>query len=351
MHSVGEMIDQTTSMNPDIRVESATTHSMERDWVQSLADAVRSPLELARLLELPAEKQVRLVETPDFPVLVPHSYLQRMEPLNPDDPLLRQVLPLDDELVEQDGFVADPVGDLAATASPGLLHKYHGRVLMIATGACAVHCRYCFRRHFPYSDAPKQLTDWQPAIDVIAADETIQEVILSGGDPLVLTDRRLDDLLQLLEGISHLKRVRIHSRLPIVLPNRVTQSLIDRLKASRLQPVMVVHANHGNELVDDCAESLSQLVTSGIPTLNQAVLLKGVNDSVDALADLCERCVNLGVMPYYLHQLDRVSGAAHFEVPVATGRTLIEQLRHRLPGYAVPKYVTEQPGDESKLPL
>jgi len=331
---------------------SETERPQVFDWRRSFANAFRDPDDLLDLLQLPkvlrepARRAAKL-----FPLVVPLSYARRIRPGDRHDPLLRQVLPLSEEFHDAPRFNADPVDDGAARVAPGLLQKYAGRALMIAAGACAVHCRYCFRRHYPYGEEPRRLDDWQPAFDVLRADDSIREVLLSGGDPLVLSDGRLGALLGELESIPHLTRVRIHSRLPIVLPDRVTDGLIQLLRGSRLQPIMVVHANHPQEIADDCAEALLALVAGGIPTLNQAVLLRGVNDSVDALAGLSESLVNLGVMPYYLHQLDRVRGAAHFEVPEQRGRELIEQLHARLPGYAVPRYVREEPGAVGKTPL
>ena len=327
-------------------------HQGVKSWHDSLAEAIRDPDQLLERLQLPEslrEAAQRAAE--QFAVMVPQSYINRMRLGDPDDPLLRQVLPLSDELLDVAGFVEDAVGDHEARAVPGLLQKYAGRVLLITTGACAVHCRYCFRRHYPYGDEPHRLDDWEPAIEAIAADESIHEVLLSGGDPLMLTDRRLADLITRLEAIPHLRRLRLHSRLPIVLPNRVTSELVELLTKSRLTPIMVVHANHPNEVLDDCEEALRMLVRSGITTLNQAVLLRGVNDSVETLAELCERLINVGVIPYYLHQLDRVRGAAHFEVDEARGRTMIAELRKRLPGYAVPEYVHEEAGWPYKRPL
>jgi EF-P beta-lysylation protein EpmB len=272
-----------------------------------------------------------------------------MRPGDPHDPLLRQVLPLGDELLDAPGYSVDAVGDAAARIAPGLLHKYRGRALLIATGACAVHCRYCFRRSYAYGEEPRRLEEWEPAFTAIAADASLHEIILSGGDPLMLTDARLAAMIERLEAIPHLRRLRIHSRLPIVLPDRMMPGLTGLLCATRLTPIMVVHANHPREIQGDCADALRTLVRAGIPTLNQAVLLRGVNDDVDALAALCERLIDLGVMPYYLHQLDRVRGAAHFEVPEETGRALVAELRRRLPGYAVPRYVREVPGADHKL--
>lgn len=330
------------------RGEGETRH----DWHRSLAAAIRDPDLLIERLGLPDElRPAARQAAARFPLLAPESYLRRMRPGDPGDPLLRQVLPVGEELIEAPGFVVDPVGDGAARTAPGLLHKYRGRALLIATGSCAVHCRYCFRREYPYGREPRRLDDWEPAFAALAADGTVHEVILSGGDPLMLTDARLDDMIARLAAIPHVRRLRVHSRLPIVLPDRVTRELVDVLRGSRLTPIMVVHANHPAEIVADCRDALAALVQSGITTLNQAVLLAGVNDDADVLSELCERLINLGVLPYYLHQLDRVRGAGHFETGIDRGLGLIERLRERLPGYAVPRYVREVAGEKSKSPL
>lgn len=324
--------------------------SKEESWQQELGQSIRSAAVLCERLGLKTQVAEAIVDSP-FPVLVPESFFRRMEYGNPHDPLLRQVLPVAAENETVDGFQSDPVGDLPARKEQGLLQKYQGRVLLVMNGTCAVHCRYCFRRDYPYTDGPKSLQDWEPAFAVIAADPTIREVIFSGGDPLMMSDARLSEFIRRIAEIEHVQRLRIHSRLPVVLPVRVTSTLLDHLTTTRLQPIFVVHANHPAELVGDCAIAVQRIVQSGIPVLNQAVLLRGVNDSVDVLARLCERCVDLGAIPYYLHQLDRVSGAAHFEVPQEQGLALVEQLRTRLPGYAVPRYVQELPGELSKTPL
>jgi EF-P beta-lysylation protein EpmB len=274
-----------------------------------------------------------------------------MRPRDPADPLLRQVLPLQAEADDVAGYTRDPVGEQRASLSPGLLHKYPGRVLIVATGACAVHCRYCFRRHYPYEQSPRSPADWSPALAQIAADASIREVILSGGDPLMLVDHWLAELVERIAAIPHVRRLRVHTRLPVMIPERVTPALVDWLKGTRLSPVIVIHSNHAAELHGAAAAAVKRLVGAGIPTLNQAVLLRGVNDSVDALADLSERLVDLGVMPYYLHQLDRVAGSAHFEVPAEEGLRLVEELRRQLPGYAVPNYVREVAGEPYKIPL
>jgi len=321
----------------------------ETGWRAELRRAVRDPRELCRLLELPEEFAAQAVAAAaDFPLLVPRGYLARMRPGDPHDPLLRQVLPIVAERAAVPGFSADPVDDAAAELVPGLLHKYPGRALLITTGACAVHCRYCFRRHYPYGEAPKSLAAWEPALAQIRADQSLHEVLLSGGDPLVLVDEYLARLVERIAAIEHVRRLRIHTRLPIVLPERVCDELLTWLVGGRLVPIVVVHANHPAEIDATVARSLRRLVSAGIVVLNQAVLLRGVNDAADTQAALCERLIDLGVIPYYLHQLDRVAGAAHFDVPDVFGRELVAQLAARLPGYAVPRYVREVPGNTSK---
>jgi len=322
------------------------------DWKTALKTAVREPAQLLAALDLPesllpqAEAAAR-----SFPLFAPWGYIGRMTPGTLTDPLLRQVLPLGEELNEVPGFAADAVGDNAATKSAGLIQKYQSRALLITTGACAIHCRYCFRRHFPYSTAPKSVDDWEPALDLIRADESIDEVLLSGGDPLTLVDSTLAELAERLAAIPHLKRLRIHTRLPIIIPERVTSELLGWLRGTRLTPLVVVHANHTQEIGDTVASSLARLVDAGVPLLNQSVLLRGVNDSTAALVDLSRRLLDLRVMPYYLHQLDRVAGAAHFEVPIKQGLKLVAEMRKQLPGYAVPRYVQEIAGEPHKRVL
>jgi len=322
------------------------------DWRTELKQAVRDPAQLLAALDLPQDLlPAAEAAAESFPLFAPWSYIQRMTPGKLDDPLLRQVLPLRAELEDVAGFERDAVGDAAATRSAGLLQKYEGRALLITTGACAVHCRYCFRRHYPYSTAPRSVEDWEPALELLRADESIGEVLLSGGDPLTLVDRTLAELAERLAEIPHLKRLRIHTRLPIVIPQRVTSELLDWLRGTRLTPIMIVHANHAQEIDDEVAAALGRLVDAGVPVLNQAVLLRGVNDSTAALVDLSRRLVDLRVMPYYLHQLDRVAGAAHFEVPVERGLQLVAEMREQLPGYAVPRYVQEIAGEPHKRVL
>lgn len=321
-------------------------------WQHDLATAIRDPDILIDALGLPDELRPGARQAAAlFPLLAPRSFLARMRPGDPLDPLLLQVLPLQSEGESVAGFDTDALDEQNAHAAPGLLQKYAGRALLISTGACAVHCRYCFRRSFPYGDEPRRMSDWEPAFERLRQDASIREIIFSGGDPLMLTDARLGDMIRRLDAIPHLDRLRLHTRLPIVLPSRVTPSLLELLGSTRMTPVVVVHANHPAEVVDDCAAALRKLVRSGLTVLNQAVLLRGINDSVEALSGLSERLINLGVIPYYLHQLDRVRGTAHFEVPEARGVELVARLRQRLPGYAVPQYVREIPGQPHKMPL
>ena len=327
-----------------------------RSWQRQLAEAIRSPSELLAALKINSADAADVCHNEStsgrsFPTLVPLSFLQRMEPGNPRDPLLLQVLATASEDQTVAGFIADPVGDGASRTVPGLLQKYVGRALLIATGACAVHCRYCFRREYPYHEEPRRSEDWKPAMEAIATDPTITEVILSGGDPLMLNDDQLRVLCEQIDAVPHVERIRIHSRLPIVLPDRVNSEFLSLLTSLRSQAVVVVHANHGNEIVNDCRDALRSMVGTGIPVLNQAVLLRDINDSVDAMESLCRRLVNIGVMPYYLHQLDRVQGAAHFEVAREIGLKLIQELSARLPGYAVPKFVEEVAGEPNKTSI
>ena len=324
------------------------------DWQTAMKRAIRNSYDLLTAAELPDFQQTlssgsspNIGGEKQFPTFVPLEFLSRIVPGDPADPLLRQVLPIIEEDETSDNrFVSDPVGDQAAVVANGLLHKYAGRALMITTGACGVHCRYCFRREFPYSE--NRPHDWNAALDYVKENPSVDEVILSGGDPLTLVDSKLMDLFERIESIDHVKRLRIHSRMPIVIPQRVTSAIVDRLANSRLAIWMVIHANHAAELDALVLDRIATMVRSGITVLNQAVLLRGVNDNADTLAELCERLINAQVMPYYLHQLDRVRGAAHFEVPKQHGLDLIEALRKRLPGYAVPQYVVEEAGSPSK---
>lgn len=321
-------------------------------WQRELARAITDPGELIAAVGLgpewlPAARAAARL----FPLRVPRGFVGRMRRGDPHDPLLRQVLPLAEECLTVPGFTPDPVGDAQAMRVPGVLQKYHGRVLLTATGACAVHCRYCFRRHFPYADANPGADHWRSALGYIAADDSLTEVILSGGDPLTLSDRRLKEFTDALAGLKHVKRLRLHTRLPIVLPERVDNGLLDWLGGVDLNTAMVVHANHANEVDNDVRAALKRLCESGIALLNQSVLLRDVNDNSVALTDLSEALFGAGVLPYYLHQLDRVQGAGHFEVDEARAKALVDELRARLPGYLVPRLVREVAGETAKIPV
>lgn len=321
-------------------------------WQQALADAVTDPAELVALLGLdPALVEPARRAAARFGLRVPRGFVARMRRGDPADPLLRQVLPLGVELEDRPGFVPDPVADLASESAPGLLQKYAGRALLVTTGACGVHCRYCFRREYPYADHGAGGGRWREAVAAIAADPSIHEVILSGGDPLSLGNDRLAALADALGRVPQLRRLRIHTRQPVVLPERVDAGLLDLLGRIPLPTVIVIHANHAAEIDAAVAGALSALAERGAMLLNQSVLLAGVNDSVEALAALSERLAEVGVLPYYLHLLDRVRGAAHFEVPEAAAIALVDGLRARLPGYLVPRLVREQPGAGSKTPV
>ena len=321
-------------------------------WQQALREAVRDPRELLDLLGLdrlaPRLSDEAMVQ---FPLRVPRGFVARMRRGDPSDPLLRQVLPLDDEMRPMPGFGLDAVGDGAAKTAPGVIQKYRGRALLVATGSCAIHCRYCFRRHFPYAEETAARDGWREAVDLIRQDASIEEVLLSGGDPLSLSNGKLAELTSALADIPHLRRLRIHSRLPIVVPERIDDGLLGWLSALPWPVTLVVHANHANEFDGTVDAALGRLRAAGVHLLNQAVLLRGVNDSVDALAALSERGFAAGVLPYYLHQLDRVAGVAHFEVDDAHARALHAGLAARLSGYLVPRLVREIPGDTGKRPL
>ena len=321
-------------------------------WQQALREAVRDPRELLDLLGLdrlaPRLSDEAMVQ---FPLRVPRGFVARMRRGDPRDPLLRRVLPLDDEMRPMPGFGLDAVGDGAAKTAPGVIQKYRGRALLVATGSCAIHCRYCFRRHFPYAEETAARDGWREAVDRIRRDASIEEVLLSGGDPLSLSNGKLAELTGALADIPHLRRLRIHSRLPIVVPERVDDGLLDWLSTLPWPVTLVVHANHANEFDGTVDAALGRLRAAGVHLLNQAVLLRGVNDSVGALGALSERGFAAGVLPYYLHQLDRVAGVAHFEVDDAHARALHAGLAARLSGYLVPRLVREIPGDTGKRPL
>ena len=328
---------------------NSSTCAPEFSWKAELAASFTRIEDLLDYLALSSHpRQGRGEAAGKFAFRVTRAFAARMRKGDPADPLLRQVLPAAEELREWPGFLADPVGDLQAVAVPGLLHKYQGRALLIATGACAINCRYCFRREFPYADGHASRSREAQALAHIANDASLREVILSGGDPLVLDDERLVKLVAGLSAIPHLVRLRIHSRLPVVLPARVTPRLLQILAATRLKPVLVIHANHANEFDAEVGQALARLREAGVVLLNQSVLLRGVNDRVDTLAELSETLFAQGVLPYYLHLLDKAHGTGHFDTAEPDALVLYEGLRRRLPGYLVPKLVRELAGEPYK---
>ncbi|MCU7797137.1 MAG: EF-P beta-lysylation protein EpmB [Candidatus Thiodiazotropha sp. (ex Myrtea spinifera)] len=322
------------------------------DWQQSLSSAFTDLPSLLKYLQLDDGRSPGTEQAMQgFSLRVPRAFAALMQPGDPHDPLLRQVLPLAEEMSPIAGFTGNPVGDKESEACPGLLHKYQGRALIVATGACAVHCRYCFRRHYAYSNGSASPRQWMRILDYLRKHNEIEEVILSGGDPLMVNDERLADWLEQLESLPQIKRLRLHTRLPVVLPQRIGPQLIGLLTRGRFETVIVIHANHPNELSPQVAEAMGQLKAAGITLLNQSVLLKGVNDKAETLVKLSERLFSIGVLPYYLHLLDRVAGAAHFEVEETRALEIQQALRARLPGYLVPRMVREIAGELCKIPV
>lgn len=321
------------------------------DWRELWRNAITDPAELLQAVGLGDRPDLLPADDAGFALRVPRGFVARMRRGDPFDPLLLQVLPqqVEHDLVE--GYTTDAVGDMAAKSGHGMLHKYDGRALLIASGSCAVNCRYCFRRHFPYNEEIAAASQWREALTQVRADPSIRELILSGGDPLALATHKLQELSQCLFDLPQVIRLRIHTRLPVVLPERIDAAFADWLGALPLQKVVVLHANHANEFDASVDAACARLREAGATLLNQSVLLRGINDNANALAALSERMFAAGVLPYYLHQLDRVQGAAHFEVSDTTALGLQQVLLARLPGYLVPKLVREVAGDPAKRPL
>ena len=322
---------------------------MTRSWKQALKNAITDPKELLKRLELPESLLESLnIGNQLFPLRIPESFLARIEKGNPKDPLLLQALPLGIEAKVIEGFTRDPLQEQTHNPIPGLLHKYHGRVLLITSGVCAINCRYCFRRSFPYSENNPGNQGWQSVLKYIENDFTISEVILSGGDPLTLTDTSLENLVRGLEAISHVTTLRIHSRIPVVLPERIDADFCTLFRNTRLEKILVVHVNHANELDEKVKIALQTLKETGFTLLNQSVLLREINDTAEAQIQLQRKLFAFGVLPYYLHLLDQVEGAAHFYVSQQEGQALIAAMMKELPGYLVPKLAREIPQELSK---
>lgn len=325
----------------------------EQNWQSQLSDLITDPLELLENLQLSPEQLLSgaILASQQFKLRVPRAFVGKMKVGDPFDPLLLQVLPHHLELEDHPGYVTDPLDEESANHIPGVLHKYNSRFLLTLTGACAVHCRYCFRRHFPYQENLPKNEDWLNIQNYLSAQTQINEVILSGGDPLTLSNRKLALWIERLESIEHIKILRIHSRVPIVIPNRLDDELVSLLKNSRLRIILVVHSNHASELDDFTCLKLSHVAQQNILVMNQAVLLKGVNDSAQTLVDLSHRLFDANVMPYYLHVLDKVKGAHHFDLGAEKINLIYKEVLASLPGYLVPKLVREIAGQQNKTPL
>lgn len=332
---------------PAIKTSDVTT--VEK-WQQILADLLTDPKELLQILGLePADAGLDPRVLKSFPLKVPRPFLQRIEKGNWQDPLLLQILPVNQELDSHPRESQDPLGEAGVNLLPGLLHKYHGRVLLTVAPHCAIHCRYCFRRHFDYGANTPGRNKWARVVEYIAADTTITEVIFSGGDPLAVSDKQLGWLIRELETIPHLQRLRIHTRTPVMIPQRVTAGFLETISGSRFKSVIVLHCNHGNEIDHQVALAIARLGANNITLLNQSVLLAGVNDNVEALTSLSEKLFSINVLPYYLHLLDPVEGTGHFNVPETKARQLISAMQAKLPGYLVPHLVREEAGADAKI--
>ncbi|MFC3023690.1 EF-P beta-lysylation protein EpmB [Vibrio zhugei] len=325
--------------------------SVEQNWLKQLANAISDPATLLQQLEIdPSPWESGFAARRLFTLRVPHSFVARMEKGNPQDPLLRQVLPLSEEFDVHEGFSIDPLEE-QNNEQPGLLHKYQNRALLILKGGCAINCRYCFRRHFPYEDNKGSKSVWQESLDYITKHPQINEVILSGGDPLMAKDQELAWLVERIENIEHVQRLRIHSRLPVVIPARVTDELCALLANTRLQTIMVTHVNHAQEINHEFRQQMSKLKQANVTLLNQGVMLKGVNDSVNAQVALSEALFNAGILPYYMHVLDKVQGAAHFFISDAQAKDIMAGVIEQVSGYLMPKLTREIGGRPSKTLL
>lgn len=318
-------------------------------WQDALSNLITDPKELLDLLELrESDLPIGLAALNQFPLKVPRPFVGKMKPRDWRDPLLLQIWPAKAEEKLSHGYITDPLAEASSNPIPGLLHKYHGRVLLTAAPHCAVHCRYCFRRHFDYDENSPSRALWQRCFDYIRADASIEEVILSGGDPLALSDKQLNWLLGQIDRIEHVTTIRIHTRVPVVIPQRITDELTAALSNRRAKMVLVVHSNHGNEIDFDFSTGMNKLSSNGVMLLNQSVLLKGINDNWRVLTELSKKLFTAHVLPYYLHLPDEVEGTAHFDIDRDRATAIVEKMRQNLPGYLLPKLVKEQAGEASK---
>lgn len=327
------------------------SNQLHTSWQKELANVITDPKTLLELVDISPEMyQHHFAARKLFPVRVPRPLISRIKKGDINDPILKQVMPLDLEFSITEGYNEDPLEE-HDTVAPGLLHKYKHRVLMMVKTGCAINCRYCFRRHFPYADNSPNKARWQQALNYIEQHNEINEVIFSGGDPLMASDEHLQWLIAEIEKISHITRLRIHTRLPIVIPQRITPALVNTLRTTRLKPVIVFHVNHANEIDNNVAEALEPLISARIPLFNQSVLLKGINNNAQILAQLSERLFDIGIQPYYLHLFDKVQGVAHFDLTETEAKEITLQLMAILPGYLMPKLVREIAGEANKTPI
>jgi len=340
------LVNSITNKSPQI-----IASKMHTSWQQELANVVTDPKVLLEILNIAPENYLQHFKARQlFPVRVPRPFIERMKRGDINDPLLKQVMPLTQEFIVTDGFVDDPLEE-HDTVAEGLLHKYKHRVLMIVKAGCAINCRYCFRRHFPYADNSPNKARWQEALTYIAQHDEISEVIFSGGDPLMASDEHLTWLIKKIEDIPHVRRLRLHTRLPVVIPQRITAGLVEQLKTSRLKATLVLHINHPNEISQVLADALEPLREARIPLFNQSVLLKEINDDANVLAQLSEALFDVGIQPYYLHMFDPVQGAAHFDVAETDAINIVKQTMAILPGFLMPKLVREIAGQANKTPI
>ena len=341
---------QTVQTNTDDIID--IQQKIAGSWQEILSQSVTNAQELLDILGLDQTLLPgAMAASQQFQLRVPHTYIARIRKGDPNDPLLRQVLPISEEMVIAPGFSFDPLGEKPKNSHRGILHKYRGRLLLMPTQLCGVNCRFCFRRHFPYEDNTLNREEWLSAFEYIRSDSSVTEVILSGGDPLAINDKRLAWVTEELAKIPHLGRLRIHTRLPVAIPQRITEEFLDWFTGTRLQPVMVIHCNHPDEIDDDVADAMKLLRNRGVQLLNQSTLLKDVNDNSEILAELSEQLFSCGVMPYYLHLLDRVQGAAHFEVEEEKARILLAEMSERCSGYLLPKLARENADAPGKITI
>ncbi len=355
LHIFRQCLRNRLRKNPVIKtvmIHGAKQLMQSLSWQEQLSQAICCPNKLLEYVGLTANaigySQPAIAQ---FPIRVPHTFANRIVRNDPDDPILRQVFPYIDEENAVSGFINDPLAETSVQPVPGLLHKYKSRVLSITTAACAIHCRYCFRRHFPYHEANASSQHWQAALGYIKNDKCISEVILSGGDPLTLSDRRLAAICTSLAEIKHIKRIRFHTRVPVVLPDRITKTLMQQITDNNKSILFTIHTNHANELDHSVSRAINLLHDFGIVVLNQSVLLKGVNDTVASLINLSERLIESKVVPYYLHLLDPVAGVAHYDVSLEQAKILIREMQISISGYLVPKLVKEEIGGAGKTLL